>query len=191
MKLLSFIAISSFAATAFANGPAPGCLQTYTIKDGDGCEGIAASFSLTPDEFYNMNPGLHHAGDHLCDNLDTGKPYCVCMKKPCAQQKDSTSASPAVSGAATSSKAAASAASGSIKTAGTSVVPSAASSAVSGASSMPTLAASAASSGAANATGASASSSSSVAPSSSSAEKLASSVAVIALIAGAASVFAM
>lgn len=24
-----------------------------------------------------MNPGLHHAGDHICDNLDTGKKYCV------------------------------------------------------------------------------------------------------------------
>jgi hypothetical protein len=26
----------------------------HLVKDGDGCEGIAASFSLTPDAFYAM-----------------------------------------------------------------------------------------------------------------------------------------
>ncbi|KAJ2959519.1 hypothetical protein NQZ79_g4997 [Umbelopsis isabellina] len=215
MKLLSLIAISSFAATAFASGPAPGCLQTYTIKAGDGCEGVAASFSLTPDEFYAMNPGLHHAGDHLCDNLgniprafinvidisvltfyialDDGKAYCVCMKKPCAQEKDATSASVHVTSAASSAKAASTAAASSLNSASAaaSVVPSAISSAVSGSASLPATVSSAASSGNASSAGASASSSPSAAASSSSAEKLASSVAIIALLAGAASVFAM
>ncbi|KAG2180285.1 hypothetical protein INT43_004074 [Umbelopsis isabellina] len=218
MKLLSLIALSSFAATAFANGPAPGCLQTYTVKPTDGCESIAASFSLTPDEFYNMNPGLHHAGDHVSvvDILHSDGStqvincvlpiiqktntalrqscYCVCMKKPCAQAKDATTPSASVTSAAPSVKSVVTTpAASSMKSASVaaSVVPSAMSSAVSGSASMPATGSAAASSGNATSAGASASTSPSAASSASSTEKLASSVAVIALLAGAASVFAM
>ncbi|ORZ08401.1 hypothetical protein BCR42DRAFT_442207 [Absidia repens] len=69
-----------------AGGPAAGCLQTHTVIAGESCDGIAASFKITSDEFYGMNPGLHHAGDHICDNLDNDKKYCVCMKEPCVPE---------------------------------------------------------------------------------------------------------
>ncbi|KAI9358661.1 hypothetical protein BD770DRAFT_442870 [Pilaira anomala] len=64
--------------------PAEGCLQTYTVTDADSCVSVAATFKITEPEFYAMNPGLHHSVKHDCDNLDTGKQYCICMKSPCA-----------------------------------------------------------------------------------------------------------
>ncbi|KAI9485477.1 MAG: hypothetical protein EXX96DRAFT_613344 [Benjaminiella poitrasii] len=63
--------------------PAEGCLQNHTIIDTDSCTSVAAQFNLTEASFYAMNPGLHHSVNHDCDNLDTGKPYCVCMTEPC------------------------------------------------------------------------------------------------------------
>ncbi|GAB5593104.1 hypothetical protein Unana1_08004 [Umbelopsis nana] len=182
MKFLSLVALSSLAVSVYANGPAAGCLQTYTVQNGDGCEGIAASFSLTPDDFYNMNPGLHHAGTHLCDNLDTGKPYCVCMKKPCAQQKNVVASGSVSAGA--SAPLSSAAASGS--SAASSLPASVASSAI------PTgaLSANATGSAAASGSAASASGSATAAPKSAG-EKLVSSVAMVALLAGAASVLAL
>ncbi|SAM07673.1 hypothetical protein [Absidia glauca] len=89
------VAIATLAAQqVLASGPVAGCLQTHVVVAGDSCDGIAATFKITPDEFYAM----------LCDNLDDGKKYCVCTKKPCVAEPagagNSTSAS--ASGAASS-----------------------------------------------------------------------------------------
>ncbi|KAK4516011.1 GTPase required for pre-60S ribosomal subunit nuclear export and maturation [Mucor velutinosus] len=84
---MKFIAVSSiallFIGQAFAK-PAEGCLKNYTITAVDSCVSVAAQFQITEAEFYAMNPGLHHSAAHDCDNLDTGKPFCVCMKEPCS-----------------------------------------------------------------------------------------------------------
>ncbi|KAL7333561.1 hypothetical protein PS15p_202451 [Mucor circinelloides] len=84
---MKFIAVSSiallFIGQAFAK-PAEGCLKNYTITAVDSCVSVAAQFQITEAEFYAMNPGLHHSVAHDCDNLDTGKPFCVCMKEPCS-----------------------------------------------------------------------------------------------------------
>ncbi|CAO3636435.1 unnamed protein product [Cunninghamella blakesleeana] len=88
--LVSAAAIVLTAQQVLAGGPIAGCLQTHTVVAGDSCVGIAANFKLTPDEFYAMNPGLHHLGDHICDNLDDGKPYCVCTKKPCVAESNTS-----------------------------------------------------------------------------------------------------
>ncbi|ORX56803.1 hypothetical protein DM01DRAFT_1406263 [Hesseltinella vesiculosa] len=78
------IATIAFAAhQVAAAGPIAGCLETHIVTATDSCTSIAAEFQISLDDFYNMNPGLHHAGAHICDNLDSGKPYCVCTKKPC------------------------------------------------------------------------------------------------------------
>lgn len=54
------------------------CKWFYTITTEDaGCDAVAAKNNISTDTFYGLNPGLHHAGDHICDNLDTGKAYCV------------------------------------------------------------------------------------------------------------------
>ncbi|CAO3596391.1 unnamed protein product [Absidia cylindrospora] len=78
--------ITFSAHQVMAGGPAAGCLQTHTVVAGESCDGIAATFKLTPDAFYDMNPGLHHAGDHICDNLDNDRKYCVCMEEPCVAE---------------------------------------------------------------------------------------------------------
>ncbi|KAG1109846.1 hypothetical protein G6F42_015521 [Rhizopus arrhizus] len=74
---MKFIAVSSiallFIGQAFAK-PAEGCLKNYTITAVDSCVSVAAQFQITEAEFYAMD----------CDNLDTGKPFCVCMKEPCS-----------------------------------------------------------------------------------------------------------
>ncbi|KAI8579369.1 hypothetical protein K450DRAFT_242924 [Umbelopsis ramanniana AG] len=184
MKFAALVTVTALAAVVTASGPAAGCLQTYTIKDGDGCEGIAASFSLTPDAFYTMNPGLHHAGDHLCDNLDTGKPYCVCMTKPCAQQKVVSSVAP-TSVVATSAVATAAV---STKAAVSSVATMASASASASMATMALPSGSAASNVSVSASGSAAGASTTAAKSAG--EKVVSSAAMVALLAGAASVLA-
>ncbi|KAI9300331.1 hypothetical protein BJ944DRAFT_234915 [Cunninghamella echinulata] len=99
-SLASTVAIAFFAHQALA-GPIEGCLQTHTVVAGDSCVSIAAAFKLTPDQFYAMNPKLHHLGDHICDNLDDGKPYCVCTKKPCVAESSAPSGNTTVGGTTT------------------------------------------------------------------------------------------
>ncbi|KAL0089797.1 secreted LysM domain-containing protein [Phycomyces blakesleeanus] len=54
------------------------CNKYYTIAESDsGCSDVASKNGIDEEELYAWNQGLHHAGDHLCDNLDTGKAYCV------------------------------------------------------------------------------------------------------------------
>ncbi|KAI8331372.1 hypothetical protein BC941DRAFT_438987 [Chlamydoabsidia padenii] len=86
MKLSIITIIAIAAHQVIAGGPIEGCLKTHTVVAGDSCDGIIANFKLTSEAFYAMNPGLHHAGDHLCDNLDNGKKYCVCVEKPCVEE---------------------------------------------------------------------------------------------------------
>ncbi|GAA5808861.1 hypothetical protein MFLAVUS_002260 [Mucor flavus] len=84
MKLIFISAITLFLTQQVIARPAEGCLQNYTITDVDSCFSVAEMFKITEPEFYAMNPGLHHSVQHDCDNLDTGRPFCVCMKSPCA-----------------------------------------------------------------------------------------------------------
>ncbi|KAI8061920.1 hypothetical protein BDF21DRAFT_455489 [Thamnidium elegans] len=84
MKLIFISAIALFLTQQVIARPAEGCLQNYTITDVDSCFSVAEMFKITEPEFYAMNPGLHHSAQHDCDNLDTGRPFCVCMKSPCA-----------------------------------------------------------------------------------------------------------
>ncbi|KAG2181496.1 hypothetical protein INT44_008309 [Umbelopsis vinacea] len=166
MKFAAVVAVTAFAAVVTASGPAAGCLQTYIVKDGDGCEGIAASFSLTPDAFYTMNPGLHHAGDH-------------------AQQKAVSSAAPTSVAPATASTVAAS------TKAAVSSVTTMVSASASGSMSMSTMAVpsgSAAANASVSASGSAAGASTTAAKSAG--EKVVSSIAMVALLAGAASVLA-
>lgn len=66
------------AALHKANHIVPNCKWFYTITAADnGCDDVAAKNGITTEQFYAWNAGLHHAGDHICDNLDTGKAYCV------------------------------------------------------------------------------------------------------------------
>ncbi|KAI8877223.1 hypothetical protein K501DRAFT_198655 [Backusella circina FSU 941] len=82
---MKFVLLSTFTLfiTQVIAKPAPGCLQNYTIVATDTCSSVAARFNLAEIDFYTMNPGLHHNPTHDCDNLDDGRPFCVCMKPPC------------------------------------------------------------------------------------------------------------
>ncbi|ORY95307.1 hypothetical protein BCR43DRAFT_525052 [Syncephalastrum racemosum] len=53
------------------------CKYVHLVSDGDGCDTVAKNAGIPESQLYSLNPGLHHAGDHMCDNLDTGKAYCV------------------------------------------------------------------------------------------------------------------
>ncbi|KAI8992371.1 hypothetical protein BDB01DRAFT_832684 [Pilobolus umbonatus] len=107
MKYIILTLINFFVSQIIAK-PAPGCLSNYTVVDTDSCVSVAARFKLTEPQFYAMNPGLHHSVQHDCDNLDTGKPYCVCMTLPCAEDNNTpagTPSSPTPSDSSTSSAA--------------------------------------------------------------------------------------
>ncbi|KAG1048012.1 hypothetical protein G6F43_009569 [Rhizopus delemar] len=83
MKLITLAVFSYSLINQVFGKPAEGCLQTHTIVPADSCVSVAFQYNLTDAEFFAMNPGLHHSIKHDCDNLDTGKPYCVCMTEPC------------------------------------------------------------------------------------------------------------
>ncbi|KAI8072236.1 uncharacterized protein B0P05DRAFT_549432 [Gilbertella persicaria] len=86
MKFTAVASIALLSLNQVLAKPAEGCLQNYTITATDSCVSVAAAFELTEAEFYAMNPGLHHSIQHDCDNLDTGKPFCVCMQEPCVSR---------------------------------------------------------------------------------------------------------
>ncbi|CEG65993.1 hypothetical protein RMATCC62417_02654 [Rhizopus microsporus] len=116
MKFVTVAAIASLLVHQILAKPAEGCLQTHIITANDTCVSVAAQYKISEADFYAMNPGLHHSVQHNCDNLDTGKPFCVCLTAPCAVAADvvsnnvtaptnsstAASASIAVSGASTS-----------------------------------------------------------------------------------------
>ncbi|ORZ07814.1 hypothetical protein BCR42DRAFT_442405 [Absidia repens] len=53
--------------------------ETVLPSDAD-CTSFSKKHGIKESDLYKWNKGLHHAGDHLCDNLDTGKAYCVGVK---------------------------------------------------------------------------------------------------------------
>lgn len=53
------------------------CKEYHLVTPQDGCESVISRFHLSPADFFKWNPGVHHSADHDCDNLDTGKRYCV------------------------------------------------------------------------------------------------------------------
>ncbi|KAG2178349.1 hypothetical protein INT44_001499 [Umbelopsis vinacea] len=79
MKFLALAAVAAVfgALNVQAVHPVAGCRQFHTITNSDSCTSVAKKFHISTSTFYALNPGLHHAGDHICDNLDTGKKYCV------------------------------------------------------------------------------------------------------------------
>ncbi|CAO3667143.1 unnamed protein product [Umbelopsis vinacea] len=79
MKFLALAAAAAVfgALNVQAAHPVAGCRKFYTITDADSCSSVAKKFHISEATLYALNPGLHHAGAHLCDNLDTGKKYCV------------------------------------------------------------------------------------------------------------------
>ncbi|GAB5590080.1 hypothetical protein Unana1_04980 [Umbelopsis nana] len=79
MKFLALAAAVAVFGTlnVQAAHPVAGCRQFYTITAADSCTSVAKKFHISEATLYALNPGLHHAGTHLCDNLDTGKKYCV------------------------------------------------------------------------------------------------------------------
>ncbi|KAG2215887.1 hypothetical protein INT46_004143 [Mucor plumbeus] len=112
MKLITVSSIALlFIGQALAK-PAEGCLQNYTVTAIDSCVSVAAQFKITEAEFYTMNPGLHHSATHDCDNLDTGKPFCVCMTEPCSAGTAVADSSNSTTNATLSSSAIVSATSG-------------------------------------------------------------------------------
>ncbi|KAH8551680.1 hypothetical protein BGW37DRAFT_556930 [Umbelopsis sp. PMI_123] len=78
MKFLALAAVVAvFGAVNVQAAPVVGCRQTHTVTNTDTCSSIAQKYHISTATFYALNPGLHHAGAHICDNLDTGKKYCV------------------------------------------------------------------------------------------------------------------
>ncbi|CAO3589063.1 unnamed protein product [Absidia cylindrospora] len=60
----------------------PNCNKYATVQPSDtDCTAFSKRNDIEEDNLYKWNQGLHHAGDHLCDNLDTGKAYCVGIKE--------------------------------------------------------------------------------------------------------------
>ncbi|OBZ88523.1 hypothetical protein A0J61_03429, partial [Choanephora cucurbitarum] len=93
IHIMKLIAVSSIALVFLSQvlaKPALGCLQTHIVASNESCVSVAALFNLLEADFYTMNPGLHHSAEHNCDNLDTGKPYCVCMEEPCTPEPASS-----------------------------------------------------------------------------------------------------
>ncbi|KAI8342266.1 hypothetical protein BC941DRAFT_412299 [Chlamydoabsidia padenii] len=59
----------------------PNCNKYATVLPSDAdCTSFSKKHGIAESDLYKWNKGLHHAGDHLCDNLDTGKAYCVGVK---------------------------------------------------------------------------------------------------------------
>ncbi|KAI8065234.1 hypothetical protein BC940DRAFT_85688 [Gongronella butleri] len=59
----------------------PNCNKYATVLPSDAdCTSFSAKHGIKESQLYQWNKGLHHAGAHLCDNLDTGKAYCVGVK---------------------------------------------------------------------------------------------------------------
>ncbi|KAI8079730.1 uncharacterized protein BX664DRAFT_361909 [Halteromyces radiatus] len=59
----------------------PNCNKYATVLPSDAdCTSFSKRNGIKESDLYKWNKGLHHAGDHLCDNLDTGKAYCVGVK---------------------------------------------------------------------------------------------------------------
>ncbi|KAG0744321.1 hypothetical protein G6F57_005362 [Rhizopus arrhizus] len=106
MKFIALAVFSYVLINQVFGKPAEGCLQTHTIVPTDSCVSVASQYHLTDAEFFAMNPGLHHSIKHDCDNLDTGKPYCVCMTEPCpvaAEPVSSSAVSSSIAPVSTSS----------------------------------------------------------------------------------------
>ncbi|KAI8077974.1 uncharacterized protein B0P05DRAFT_637842 [Gilbertella persicaria] len=50
-----------------------GCAKTHKATDSDTCANLAKSNGISLSQFYKLNPQVHKS----CDNLNTGKTYCV------------------------------------------------------------------------------------------------------------------
>ncbi|KAI9011874.1 hypothetical protein CLU79DRAFT_722539 [Phycomyces nitens] len=57
----------------------PNCKKYYVVQDQDSCDSVSKKNHISNQELYDYNTGLHRHGSHECDNLDTGKAYCVAI----------------------------------------------------------------------------------------------------------------
>ncbi|KAI9313065.1 hypothetical protein BX666DRAFT_2030457 [Dichotomocladium elegans] len=58
----------------------PDCQWYYTILPADeGCDAVAAKNNIPVSQLYSLNKNLHSKAPNTCDNLDTGKTYCVSL----------------------------------------------------------------------------------------------------------------
>lgn len=56
----------------------PNCKWFYTITPNDvACEDVAAKNNIDQATLFKLNKNLHSKAPNTCDNLDTGKTYCV------------------------------------------------------------------------------------------------------------------
>ncbi|KAI9320863.1 hypothetical protein BX666DRAFT_1912068 [Dichotomocladium elegans] len=56
----------------------PNCKWFYTILPTDGgCSDVAAKNNIPETTLYSLNKNLHSMAPNTCDNLDTGKTYCI------------------------------------------------------------------------------------------------------------------
>ncbi|KAI7862724.1 hypothetical protein BDF14DRAFT_1885784 [Spinellus fusiger] len=70
---------ASTAGLHLAPHTAPNCKKYYVVKPGDGCSIIAQKNKISEAQLYQYNTGLHHNAEHMCDNLDDGRAYCVAV----------------------------------------------------------------------------------------------------------------
>ncbi|CDS03178.1 hypothetical protein LRAMOSA00580 [Lichtheimia ramosa] len=54
------------------------CQWYYTIlPEDDGCYAVAEKNNIPVETLYKLNKNLHSKEPNVCDNLDTGKTYCI------------------------------------------------------------------------------------------------------------------
>ncbi|KAG2183295.1 hypothetical protein INT43_006300 [Umbelopsis isabellina] len=52
------------------------CTSKHSVTDSDTCISVAKKYGISLNDFYAWNPKVHKGS---CDNLDTGKSYCVAV----------------------------------------------------------------------------------------------------------------
>ncbi|CAO3664180.1 unnamed protein product [Umbelopsis vinacea] len=70
------------ASTGATSGPIAhktiaSCKTYHLVTNKDSCTSLMSEYHISSSQFFKWNSGVHHSADHDCDNLDTGKRYCV------------------------------------------------------------------------------------------------------------------
>ncbi|CDS04122.1 hypothetical protein LRAMOSA07077 [Lichtheimia ramosa] len=65
---------SSSSSSSSGSSSSGGCSKKHKVTNSDTCISVAKKYGLSLNEFYNLNSQVHRGS---CDNLDTGKYYCV------------------------------------------------------------------------------------------------------------------
>ncbi|EMD32389.1 hypothetical protein CERSUDRAFT_118748 [Gelatoporia subvermispora B] len=67
--VVAFVALPLLAQTSFAQT----CTRTYTVQDGDICDGISAAHNVSTYQLAVVNPSI----DSECNNLQSGQSLCL------------------------------------------------------------------------------------------------------------------